>query len=72
MELHIGVRGTQREMAIDVDISEDDLKQRVSQAASGNLFELKDTKGRVLMIPGKALGYVEIVAHEPRRVGFGL
>lgn len=72
MELHIGVRGSQRDIAIDVDIDEATLKSKVQEAANGNVFELHDTKGRVVLIPGDALGYVEVVAHEPRRVGFGL
>jgi hypothetical protein len=44
----------------------------VSEALSnGTELRLSDEKGRQVIIPGNALGYVEIGAEEVRRVGFG-
>ena len=37
----------------------------------GSELRLKDDKGRLIIVPGNALGYVEIGAEEARRVGFG-
>jgi hypothetical protein len=34
-------------------------------------LRLTDDKGRQVIVPGGALGYVEIGAEEVRRVGFG-
>jgi hypothetical protein len=35
------------------------------------LLRLVDDKGRLVVIPGAVIGYVEIGAPESRRVGFG-
>ena len=37
----------------------------------GTDLRLKDDKGRIIIVPGNALGYVEIGAEEARKVGFG-
>ena len=37
----------------------------------GAELRLTDEKGRLIIVPGNALGYVEIGAEEVRRVGFG-
>ena len=36
-----------------------------------SVIELEDDKGRTVLIPTGALGYVEIGAQEKGRVGFG-
>ena len=42
-----------------------------SAGSSGGLLRLQDDKGRLVVVPGALIGYVEIGAPETRRVGFG-
>jgi hypothetical protein len=44
----------------------------VSRAMNGGAeLRLKDSKGNLVIVPTNVLGYVEIGAEEPRKVGFG-
>lgn len=73
MEINIGVRNTQRELSVDVDLSPEAVNTLVETAVeTGKPLMLKDTGGRSVIIPSAALGYVEISAQQSRRVGFGL
>ncbi|MGZ4625654.1 MAG: DUF3107 domain-containing protein, partial [Kineosporiaceae bacterium] len=50
----------------------DAVAELVSSAiTSQGMLQLKDEKGRLVMVPGPLIGYVEIGAPESRRVGFG-
>lgn len=72
MEIHIGVQGTPRELVMDVEMTEDELKKKLRDGLDSGVFELNEDKGRSVMIPSAALGYVEIASTETRRVGFGI
>lgn len=72
MEIHIGVQGTPRELVMDVETTEDALRQLLRDSLESGVFELTEDKGRSVMIPASALGYVEIASPETRRVGFGI
>ncbi len=72
MEVKIGVRDVAREVVLESDLSPDQVAEAVGAAVSGGtMLQLKDDKGRVVLIPGGLVGYVEIGAPESRRVGFG-
>ena len=72
MEIKIGIQNIAREIVIETDQAADDVATQVSEAlAKGAELRLKDEKGRIIIVPGNALGYVELGAEEARRVGFG-
>ncbi|WP_062069737.1 DUF3107 domain-containing protein [Demequina sediminicola] len=71
MEIRIGVQNVAREIVIETDMSSDDVAAAVADAVGGATLDLSDSKGRRLVVPAGALGYVEIGEEEKRRVGFG-
>ena len=72
MEIKIGVQNIGREIVLESDQDADTVAKVVEAAiTNGSELRLKDDKGRVIIVPGNALGYVEIGAEESRRVGFG-
>jgi hypothetical protein len=72
LEIKIGVQNIGREIVLESAEDADSVAKIVEEAISkGGELRLKDDKGRVIIVPGNALGYVEIGAEEARRVGFG-
>lgn len=72
MEVKIGVRDIARDIVLESGDSADSVATAVEQAvSSGSLLRLKDEKGRMVVVPGALIGFVEIGAEESRRVGFG-
>ena len=72
MEVKIGIRDVAREVVLESEQSPDTVAAAVEHAATtGTLLRLFDDKGRLVVVPGGAIGYVEIGASETRRVGFG-
>lgn len=72
MEVKIGIRDVPREIVLESDQTPDGVVSSVESAVtSGGLLRLQDDKGRLIVVPGGLIGYVEIGAPETRRVGFG-
>lgn len=71
MEVKIGVQNCTREILLETDDSAKAVTAAVTSALKGSALTLTDTKGRVIVVPTSALGYVEIGVEEARRVGFG-
>ncbi|WP_131682746.1 DUF3107 family protein [Pseudarthrobacter sp. YALA5] len=72
MEIKIGVQNIGREIVLESNQDADAVAKVVEAAITkGSELRLTDEKGRVIIVPGNALGYVEIGAEEARRVGFG-
>ncbi|TLM86855.1 DUF3107 domain-containing protein [Pseudarthrobacter sp. NamE5] len=72
MEIKIGVQNVGREIVLESAQDAESVAKVVGEAINeGSELRLKDDKGRVIIVPGNALGYVEIGAEEVRRVGFG-
>ena len=77
MEIRIGVRDVARELSLDVSEDTDAVVKAVHKALeksasdAGAALELTSQKGRRVIVPVAALGYVEIGEEEPRKVGFG-
>jgi len=72
VEIKIGVQNVGREIVLESVQDADSVAKVVQEAiTSGNELRLKDDKGRLIIVPGSALAYVEIGAEEVRRVGFG-
>ena len=72
MEVKIGVRNVAREITLESAQSAEEVAAAVDAALkAGTTLSLTDDKGRVVVVPANALGYVEIGAPEGRKVGFG-
>ena len=73
MEVRIGIREVSREVAFESSQTPEQVRAAVAEALAGAapLLELQDDKGRTVLVPTGALGYVEIGAQEKGRVGFG-
>ncbi|TLM75891.1 DUF3107 domain-containing protein [Pseudarthrobacter sp. NamB4] len=72
MEIKIGVQNVGREIVLESAQDAESVAKVVGEAINeGSELRLKDDKGRLIIVPGNALGYVEIGAEEVRRVGFG-
>ena len=71
MDVTIGVQHLPREVVVETDQSADAVATAVKKALTGGPLELTDARGRRVIIPGSAIGYVEIGSEEQRKVGFG-
>ena len=74
MEIFIGIRDNTRQLALDVDMSESELVSKVNETlvSANGLLDLTDSKGQRLLVPARALGYVQIASKTERRVGFAI
>ncbi|WP_026818886.1 DUF3107 domain-containing protein [Arthrobacter castelli] len=71
MEIKIGIQNVGREIVIESSGTADEVAETVSKAMNGDTeLRLTDNKGRTVLVPSKVLGYVEIGAEEPRKIGF--
>jgi hypothetical protein len=72
VEVKIGVQNVAREIVLESSQTHEEVATAVSEAlANGQTLQLKDDKGRLVVIPSQTLAYVEIGVEESRRVGFG-
>lgn len=72
MEVKIGIRDVAGIVVLESEQSPDTVAAAVEHAAmTGTLLRLVDEKGRLVVVPGAAIGFVEIGAPETRKVGFG-
>ena len=71
MEVKIGVRDMAREVMLESELKPEEVRAAVEAAVSGGtLLQLTDDRGRLVLVPGALIGYVEIGAPERRKVGF--
>ncbi|QOR71775.1 DUF3107 domain-containing protein [Ruania alkalisoli] len=78
MDITIGVKHINRELALEVSDDADAIVAAVNEALdkaadgdSSAVLDLTDAKGRRVVVPVTSLGFVEIGAPTPRPVGFG-
>lgn len=73
MEVRIGVRDVGREVTFESEQSPEEVTEAVTRALSSpeGVLRLQDDRGRTILVPVPALGYVEVGAQEKGRVGFG-
>jgi len=70
MEIRIGVQHVSRELTLEVDMPADAVASTVAKALGGATLDLTDTRGRRVVVPSAAIGYVEMGEETKRRVGF--
>lgn len=72
MEVKIGIRDIARDIVLESEQTPEAVTAAVESAVTGGtLLKLTDEKGRLVVVPGALIGFVEIGAPESRRVGFG-
>ncbi|TMR08360.1 DUF3107 domain-containing protein [Nonomuraea turkmeniaca] len=73
MEIKIGVRSVHRELIVETDLTADQVEEEIRNALSVDrgVFAITDVKGRRVIVPVTALGFLEIGEDESRPVGFG-
>ena len=71
VEVRIGVRGVAREIGFESAQSATEVQDQATAALDGgSVLALTDDKGRVVVVPVAALGYVHIGEQAKGRVGF--
>jgi len=72
VDVKIGVRDVSGQVVLESEQTPDEVAAAVAAAVeSGGLLRLTDEKGRLVIVPGPLIGFVEIGAASERRVGFG-
>lgn len=71
MDVTIGVQNLPREVVVETEESAEAVATAVKKALTGGTLELTDARGRLVIVPGAAIGYVEIGSEAQRKVGFG-
>lgn len=73
VEVRIGVRDVPREVSLESDQTPDEVKAIINDAISSgeSTITLTDERGRSVVVPTVALGYVEIGPAGKGKVGFG-
>ena len=71
MEVKIGVQNVAREIVIDAAGTDHEIQGAIEAALAGNALDLRDDKGRRVVVPAAALGYVDLGEPSRGRVGFG-
>lgn len=70
MEVRIGVQHVAREITFETELSPADVTKAIDAALAGATLDLTDSKGRRVVVPAGALGYVEVGPADKRKVGF--
>ncbi|WP_420836457.1 DUF3107 domain-containing protein [Cellulomonas endophytica] len=72
VDITIGVQHLPRELVLESDQTADEVAAAVAAAIEGGTtLELRDSKGRRVIVPTASLGYVELGSESKGRVGFG-
>jgi hypothetical protein len=71
VEIKIGVQHAARELTLESNQTREDVEKAVEKALSGGVLRLTDDRGRLFLVPGDRLSYIELGEPVERRVGFG-
>lgn len=73
MEVTIGVQNVARELSVETgaDAAEVSAAVDAALASPDAVLRLTDTKGRTVLVPGRAIGWVQVGESEKGKVGFG-
>lgn len=72
MEIKIGVQHASREIALESTQKREEVEKAVTAAlGDGSVLTLADDRGRLYVVPGDRIAYVELGEPVERRVGFG-
>lgn len=73
MEVTIGVQNVARELTVETDAAGAEVAAAVDAALASpeGVLRLTDSKGRTVLVPGRAIGWVQVGESEKGKVGFG-
>ena len=71
VEVKIGIQNVAREIVLDATGTEDEIEAAVTSALDGGALVRSDDKGRRILVPAGARGYVVVGEPTRGRVGFG-
>ena len=73
MEVTIGVQNVARELTVETGADAAEVRAAVDAALASpeSVLRLEDTKGRTVLVPGRAIGWVQVGDSEKGKVGFG-
>ncbi|NHA66926.1 DUF3107 domain-containing protein [Phycicoccus flavus] len=74
MEVTIGVQNVAREITVETDADPAQVAKAVDDALASpeSVLRLTDSKGRTVLVPGRAIGWVQVGESEKGKVGFGM
>jgi hypothetical protein len=71
MEVKIGVQHAPRELVLETSDSADDVRAALDKALTDHTtLALRDSRGRVVLVPAESIAYVEIGGGVSGQVGF--
>lgn len=71
MEVKIGIENSPRELVVETDQARPDVEQLVTAALNDSaVLQLTDTRGRLIVVLGSKVTYVEIGGGVAGQVGF--
>ncbi len=71
MDVKIGIQQAPREITLETEESAEALTSKIAEAVSSDgLLSLSDTKGRVVLVPGAKIAYVELGSTTVAAVGY--
>jgi DNA-binding transcriptional regulator/RsmH inhibitor MraZ len=71
MEVKIGVQHAPRELVLETSDSADDVRAALDKALTDHTtLVLRDSRGRVVLVPAESIAYVEIGGGVSGQVGF--
>jgi len=72
MEIKIGLRQISRETTVNVGLTVDQVTAAYTKArADDDILTLTDASGKQILIPARAIAYLEFGQEHARPVGFG-
>ncbi|MCI7551752.1 MAG: DUF3107 domain-containing protein [Actinomycetaceae bacterium] len=72
MEITLGIRDAAAPLALDIDMTAEELTEAVNAALNDqSTLQLKSHDNSTVIVPANAIAYVRIANNEQRRVGFG-
>lgn len=72
MDVNIGVQHIARDISLETEESAEAITAKATEAInSGSLLSLTDIKGRIVLVPGSKIAYIDLGPAAGRRVGFG-
>jgi hypothetical protein len=71
MEVRIGVQHAARELLVDTADSAEEIEAKLAKAlADDSTFALSDSRGRLVVVPARAIAYLELGGGVAGQVGF--
>jgi len=72
VEIKVGIQHVNREIVVDSNDSAKQVEKEFADALQrGDMLTLNDSRGRKVLIPAAAIGYLDLGEEHARVVGFG-